>query len=45
MGEKMVRCNKLVYKYPQSEDEQPKVAIDGLDLEVEKGEFSSDTRS
>ncbi|HEY8804105.1 MAG TPA: energy-coupling factor transporter ATPase [Clostridium sp.] len=39
MGEKMVRCNKLVYKYPQSEDEQPKVAIDGLDLEVEKGEF------
>jgi len=39
MGEKMVRCNKLVYKYPQSEGEQPKVAIDGLDLEVEKGEF------
>jgi len=39
MGEKMVICNKLVYKYPQSEDEQPKVAIDGLDLEVEKGEF------
>ena len=39
MGEKMVICNKLVYKYPQSEDEQPKVAIDGLDLEVKKGEF------
>ncbi len=39
MGEKMVICNKLVYKYPQSEDEQPKVAIDGLDLEVNKGEF------
>ena len=39
MGEKMVICNKLVYKYPQSEDEQPKVAIDGLDLEVRKGEF------
>ena len=29
----------LVYKYPQSEDEQPKVAIDGLNLEVNKGEF------
>jgi len=39
MGEKMVICNKLVYKYPQSEDEQPKLAINGLDLEVNKGEF------
>lgn len=39
MGEKMVICNNLVYKYPQSEDEQPKVAIDGLNLEVSKGEF------
>src|SRR5665647_131704 len=39
MGEKMVICNDLVYKYPQSEDEQPKVAIDGLNLEVNKGEF------
>jgi energy-coupling factor transport system ATP-binding protein len=39
MGEKMVICNKLVYKYPQSEEEQPKIAIDGLDLEVNKGEF------
>ncbi|MBU3188573.1 energy-coupling factor transporter ATPase [Clostridium bowmanii] len=39
MGEKMVVCNDLVYKYPQSEDEQPKVAIDGLNLEVNKGEF------
>jgi len=39
MGERMVICNKLVYKYPHSEDEQPKVAIDGLDLEVNKGEF------
>ena len=39
MGEKMVICNNLVYKYPQSEDEEPKVAIAGLDLEVNKGEF------
>ena len=39
MGEKMVICNKLVYKYPQSENEQTKVAIDGLNLEVNKGEF------
>jgi len=39
MSEKMVICNKLVYKYPQSEGEQPKIAIAGLDLEVEKGEF------
>lgn len=39
MSEKMVVCNDLVYKYPQSEDEQPKVAIDGLNLEVNKGEF------
>lgn len=39
MGEKMVICNELVYKYPQSENEQPKVAIDGLNLEVNKGEF------
>ena len=39
MGEKMVICNNLVYKYPQSEDEQSKVAIDGLNLEVIKGEF------
>ncbi|MGH4120639.1 energy-coupling factor transporter ATPase [Clostridium sp.] len=35
----MVICNKLVYKYPQSEGEKSKVAIDGLDLEVTKGEF------
>ncbi|MBU3146453.1 energy-coupling factor transporter ATPase [Clostridium sp. CF012] len=39
MGEKMVICNNLVYKYPQSEDEQPKIAIDKLNLEVNKGEF------
>ncbi len=39
MGEKMVICNELVYKYPQSEDEQTKVAIDVLNLEVSKGEF------
>ncbi|MBU3180531.1 energy-coupling factor transporter ATPase [Clostridium psychrophilum] len=39
MGEKMVICNKLVYKYPQNEDEPSKVAIDGVDLEVDKGEF------
>jgi len=39
MGEKMVICNNLEYKYPQSEDEQPKVAVDGLNLEVNKGEF------
>jgi len=39
MGEKMVVCNDLVYKYPQSENEQPKLAIDGLNLEVNKGEF------
>ncbi len=39
MGEKMVICNELVYMYPQSEDEQPKIAIDGLNLDVNKGEF------
>ena len=39
MSEKMITCNRLVYKYPQIEDEQPKIAIDGLDLEVNKGEF------
>ena len=39
MGEKMVICNKLVYTYPQSENEQPKVAINGLNLEVNRGEF------
>ncbi|MBZ9689444.1 energy-coupling factor transporter ATPase [Clostridium estertheticum] len=39
MGEKMVICSNLVYRYPQSEDEEPKVAIDGLNLEVNKGEF------
>ncbi len=39
MGEKMVICNELVYMYPQSEDEKPTVAVDGLSLEVNKGEF------
>jgi energy-coupling factor transport system ATP-binding protein len=39
MSEKMITCNRLVYKYPQIEDEKPKIAIDGLDLEVNKGEF------
>ena len=39
MGEKMVICKELVYKYPQSENDQPKVAINGLNLEVNKGEF------
>jgi energy-coupling factor transport system ATP-binding protein len=39
VGKKMVICNKLVYNYPQNENEKSKVAIDGLDLEVTTGEF------
>lgn len=37
--EKMIECKNVVFRYSATEGEIPKVAIDGLNLEVKKGEF------
>ncbi|MDU3724691.1 MAG: energy-coupling factor transporter ATPase, partial [Clostridium celatum] len=39
MMEKMIECKNVVFRYSANEGEIPKVAIDGLNLEVKKGEF------
>ena len=36
---KMIECKNLVFKYDNFEDKAPKYAINGVNLEVEKGEF------
>lgn len=38
MEDKMIECSDLVYKYT-TEDEGQKVAIDGVNFEINKGEF------
>ena len=35
----MIECKNLVFKYDNFEDKAPKYAINGVNLEVEKGEF------
>ena len=37
--EKMIECKNLVFKYSTGEEGIEKLAIDGLNLEVSKGEF------
>ena len=37
--EKMIECNNVVFKYSTGEEGIEKLAIDGLNLEVSKGEF------
>lgn len=37
--EKMIECKNVVFRYSAIEGETPKVAIDGLNLEVNTGEF------
>jgi energy-coupling factor transport system ATP-binding protein len=39
MSSNMVECRDLVYKYAGNEGEQGKVAVDGVNLSVKKGEF------
>lgn len=39
MSENMVECRDLVYKYSSNEEEQGKIAINGVNLQVKKGEF------
>ena len=39
MSNNMVECKDLVYKYAGNEEEQGKVAVDGVNLTVKKGEF------
>ena len=39
MSNYMVECKELVYKYNGTENEEGKVAIDGVNLSVKKGEF------
>lgn len=39
MNNNMVECRSLVYKYEAAEEEQGKTAINGVDLDVKKGEF------
>lgn len=37
--ENMIRCENVVFKYTGHEGQEEKVAIDGVDMEVKKGEF------
>lgn len=39
MSDKMVRCENLVFKYISGEEQTEKLAVNGVNLEVEKGEF------
>jgi ABC-type cobalt transport system, ATPase component len=39
MEQDMIVCNKVIYKYDAQGDEEPKVAVNGVDLKVKKGEF------
>lgn len=39
MNQNMVLCDNLVFKYMGHEGEQSKVAIDGVNLTIKKGEF------
>jgi energy-coupling factor transport system ATP-binding protein len=35
----MVECNEVVYKYKADEGQEPKIAVNGVNLIVKKGEF------
>jgi len=39
MNENMVECRDLTYKYTANEGEQEKTAVNGVNLDVKKGEF------
>ncbi|MCM0649425.1 energy-coupling factor transporter ATPase [Clostridium swellfunianum] len=39
MSDNMVECRDLIYKYAANEGELAKVAVDGVNLSVKKGEF------
>ncbi|ERI95334.1 cobalt ABC transporter, ATP-binding protein [Clostridiales bacterium oral taxon 876 str. F0540] len=39
MNDNMVECRDLTYKYAANEGEQEKIAVNGVDLNVKKGEF------
>ena len=37
--DKMIKCDNLIFRYTTEEDKEPKVAINGLNLKINKGEF------
>ncbi len=39
MNNEMIKCENLTYKYVDHEEKQDKYAVNGVDLEVQKGEF------
>ena len=39
MKDKMIFCDNLTYKYTNHQDGEEKLAIDGVDLEINQGEF------
>ncbi|GIM29923.1 energy-coupling factor transporter ATP-binding protein EcfA1 [Clostridium polyendosporum] len=39
MSDKMIKCTDLTYKYISGEEGKEKYAVNGVDLEVNKGEF------
>lgn len=39
MNKNMIQCKNLVYKYQHSEEENSKIAINNLNLDINKGEF------
>ncbi|MGY0373496.1 energy-coupling factor transporter ATPase [Clostridium sp. JNZ J1-5] len=38
MNQNMIECKNVIYKY-EKHDEEPKVAVDGVDIDIKKGEF------
>lgn len=38
MNQNMIECKNVTYKY-EKHDEEPKVAVDGVDMDIKKGEF------
>jgi energy-coupling factor transport system ATP-binding protein len=39
MSDKMIECRDVIYSYTTHEEGQSKLAVDGVSLDVEKGEF------
>lgn len=39
MNESMIQCNKVLYKYKKSDEKDSKTAVNGVDLDIKKGEF------
>ena len=39
--ENIIKIDNLYFQYPHGEDEEPKLAIKGVSLEIEEGSFTA----